>query len=1352
MPPASARMRSVGRWTALLLPLLAIQAMAQPGREMLVNGGFDLDEDHNGLPDGWSTSGQQALYRETMPHSRDFELVSRPGAYVLATQDVRLVPGETYTLVIEVKGTPDALAGAIILHGPARPTHEMGLIWSQAVKPDYQVFFRVFQAPNPACRLYLYNVARKGEVVYRRVSLRQGRPEQPLVRQLSFGPNDEPDEPARTTAHTPFARPLSGGPLKTLAIMRHFRSAREVVELAQRVELDWDLLVVDADDAASPTAQQAQRRLDQDEYDLYLVACPVPKPYAERIRKAVAGGRGLVVLDTNGRGAGLCDPAGLVAAGGAHWLLRDLPWSLLEPAYQPAVRYGPVGQGRAVLATWPAGQITIHGLLPTLRSLADWRHRGFRYWEYPSAFLARALAWAARRDQPTALAVSANETGLLLSPQNLPAGSRLEVNWRSARQIRFDRSDLTWPPAAPGAGGVVAYPPDLPGGPGMADVRVLAADGRVVYWAGLPFERPREGALADLALSAEVVEPGAGVTVSARSTATTATTVTAALVDARGRVYARSRADVAPQASFRLALSVARTLTAGNKLCVRLARADGRELDSAWRDVWVPALNRARAWTDFHVTAWGDGSVNPPISHTYNQMSRELGLNGKFEGFTYGTVEDGLFPSGTAHLPGLFPGSKPRPDRTRGDGCLSDPAFLARTDAAFAKRLTDVGPLGMSAWALGDEIELTSRHDVDEVDFAPASLAAFRAWLQRRYGDLATLNRQWGTNYARFDEVRPAVTGDVRGRSNYAPFVDFRTFMTEEWIRTLKHIVANIKSADPGARVGHTNTFGSLPFNGVDFWRLTSECGFTWGQEYSEAIKSEAHKAIFAFWRSFCPDDLPNLGWIGYHRQARAAQFEPWWLALHGSRGVSYFAVNALDAQRGTSWALVYPTQATTPYARAVRSSLSDLTDGVGKLLMESREPDPAVAILWSHPSMLASWCESTYEKPEPPDRPPMDSWGAFFRAQLDFRRLLEANQVPYRYLAPAQIAADPTVLNRYRLVYLPMVSACDRATVQSLVAWQRQGGLVVADLNTLRYDEHGTPYPADGPVTDLFGVRTAGPVVWSPTRLTGALTAAGYGRQPWQAVRPTTEWLGGPVNHEAGPPAALATRLDRGSAVILSTILNPDDAGAVSLVGRLLQAAGITPTLRLTRLDDPAKPTACEVVRRVNGTIELVGVIRDYRRVAAGEAVPPPLRLSFGRPAWVVDVRERKLLGRIQQLDLGLAPADCRLFALLPYRPERLDVEVSPTGEVGHDLELTATLRADGAVGRHVFRVELRAPDGQLRPAYSTNTAAAGGRLKLNLPLAYNDPAGDWTATVRDVTSGLAANAKFRLTEAPPG
>lgn len=1312
----------------LLSPLVAQD-------EVLTNPGFDLDEDGNGLPDGWNTSAQQIHYREIVAFGKDWELVSKPGQYVLATQDLKLVKGETYTITVEAKGTPEAAAGALLVQGERRPEQEFPLIWRQAVRPEYRLYTRVFTAPNPVARLYLYNVTKVGEVCYRRVSLRRGTPDYPIIRDALFRDIDRPLGPPNPTPHEVWARPLAGGPLKVFFAVQSYRYARDYVELAQRLEMTHDVVQTTAAEAVSPAGVDAQQRLVDGAYDAYWVGHLTPEPMQRTIVKHVRDGRGLVVFDNGGRPAtGLFDWRTLPEAPPDHPLRRDLPWPLMRGDLLAEVRAGELGAGRVVYVQVRVDQGRVRGLIPRPLDQSDWERRTLRDWEYWYAFAGRCLAWAARRDHEVPLKVAADARGVTVTGA-LPAGAVAELRFRSGREIRFGEPDLSYAAVPVRPGQAVSWPAGFPAGAAVADVLVRNAGGQVLAWAGLPCERPGAAPLAEAEVTPASVAPGGLVKLTARSPA--AGRVEARLVDAYGRACAAQAAEVAAGGTVALELSTARTASAGNKLFVKLIGPGGRELDSRWWDVLVPELNRRQAWSDWQVTAWGEAVSHPSTSHQYNLLMRDLGLNAKFHSYPYGSVEDGLWPAYTSGARGFWPGDRRSPERFRPAGCLSDPAFYDKMAEGIALAVPPQKPYGIVAWAIGDEISLTNRHEVDEVDCAPASVAAYHAWLAKRYGTIAALNREWGTTHADFAAIVPAATGDVRGQDNFAPFVDFRTFMTDEWVRALTAAVSRIREADPDGRVGHTNTFGSLPFNGVDFYKICTIPGFDWGQEYSEAIKGQAQKAVFACWRSFCPEDFPNLGWIGYDRREVAAAYEPWWLAFHGSRGASYFATNACDLERNASWALIHPTLAYTRYSLAVKESLRDLVTGCGKALMVTKPPEPEVAILWSHPSMLASWCESHYDKPEPPDKPPFDSWGAYFRCALNLRLLLEDRGVDYRYLAPQQIAADRALLARYKAVILPATCALDRGTIDALKAYQQGGGLVLGDVNLLRYDEHGAPWRGASPLEELFGAKATGPVSWQETRLSlTGVELAGFG---WQPLQVTGGAAGG--RHADGQPCWIRSQRGQGGGLLLNTMLRYDDPAAPAVIQAVLETAGLARPVRVERQGGTGL-TGCSVTRRMDGQVELVGVIRDHRLVPKDETEPPPVTIHFGRAAYVSDLRERKSLGRIDRLTVPMAPGQARLYSLLPYQVAAVEVTVPEPPRVGQDLVFTARVRASAPPGRHVFRVELVAPDGSIPAAYARTLAADAGVLQDQLPLADNDPPGRWTLRVREVLTGVMGQA----------
>ena len=175
------------------LGLLAGAQVQQAPEELLRNPGFNEDADGNGLPDHWNTSHDSIRWREKVFMGQDYELISQPDVYVLATQDIALEKGRQYTITVTCKAEGGGLAGALIVHGEEKPTREMPLLWNIHPTEQYEKYVRTFTAPNPVAQLYIYNIARtKGTVYYDHISLREGEPDYLIISPLSFKPIDRP--------------------------------------------------------------------------------------------------------------------------------------------------------------------------------------------------------------------------------------------------------------------------------------------------------------------------------------------------------------------------------------------------------------------------------------------------------------------------------------------------------------------------------------------------------------------------------------------------------------------------------------------------------------------------------------------------------------------------------------------------------------------------------------------------------------------------------------------------------------------------------------------------------------------------------------------------------------------------------------------------------------------------------------------------------------------------------------------------------------------------------------------------------------------------------------------------------
>ncbi len=1301
--------------------------------QILTNPGFDVDEDEDGIPDGWSTDQTRAILREPVAMGANNELVSVGETYVLATQEIALEPGETYTVSMRARGHGGGIAGALIVHGEERPVREMPLMWNVAVDEEYCEFGRAFTAPNPVARFYIYNIGRTGEVAYDWVSITKGEPTRTYVNSFSFGERDTPiTEPVVREGVRKWATPLSGGPIRALFNIYVYRAVREVIELAQRFEMDYDVIEgwTTGESLHSPTARRVMRTMDEGAYEVYVVACRLDERFEAAIRERVEAGAGLVVISGFGRLGNYCERESLEVAEGDHYLLRDLPWDYMPAHILNEVRVGTLGEGRVVWLNFPTDVSRVWGVMPVESGGRNaWPTRELRYWEYWFAFLGRAIHYAARGE--SGISIAPGDEGIAVT--GTTDGATVEIAPRHTRELRWGEPDLTYPtqtfPADQPIQPTLTQQP--PAGAVIADTVVRDRDGGALYWGGTVIGEP-SSAIQGIELSEEFYEPGQ--TIAATVTGEPApqgATLRARLVDAWERVIAETSVPAEAETTLELAPPAEQILTTGHKLFVTLM-LDDRELDSAWTDVYFPSINNTVPLNDWHISTWGDGFTNPYVTGQYSRMLMELGFSGKFGSAPYMTVETPLITATHSGAGRVFTGSAKIEDGVR-HPCLSNPEVVEQYRAEATEEVRQSRRFGAFSVNICDEATLSNRHTRREVCFSQWCQARYRRWLQERYGDIAALNAQWGTNHAAFDAITGARTEDVRGTANFAPFVDFRTFMTDVWIDGMRGITEAYEGAWPGVRVGHTNTFGAMPTNGNDYWKLCTQVGFEWAQEYSEAIKGTAHKAVFELWRSFWQgrtgEDVPNYGWIGYDHSHEAVTYEPWWLALHDSGGVTYYATNACSPERGKSWALIHPTQSYTPYSRDVADSLRDLREGIGKALLEGRRAEPQVAILWSYPSMLVAWCESEWTQPVPPEREVDDSYGSYFKSAFYLRLALQELQLMYNYVAPQQVLEGE--LSRYRVLFLPFTCAISDELADALLAWVEDGGTLIADMRLAVTDEHGTPRSGDL-LESLMGVRRTRPeATYEPVALTGP-GGATFETSAREAVQ-----VAGDVEVVASYAddvlAVIGREVGEGHTVYLNCLLPKYDPVAVDMVADLLEGAGVERRVTVDSGDPEAPARAWECARYELGRAEIVGLIRDHRLVEE----PQSCEVHFGRTAHIYDMRKREYIGETETAPVTLAPGEAACFAVLPYR-------VTGIQAVGAGNEFRATVLTDGGVGDHVLHVSVTDPDGNPAPAYTRNVLAPGGVADLRIPLALNDLEGEWSVTVRDVLSGTQVTTAF--------
>ena len=235
------------------------------------------------------------------------------------------------------------------------------------------------------------------------------------------------------TPHVKWAKPLPGGPLRVLCFVP-IPSQRDVVELAQRLDIDYELVafpypVMDADMAGA-----FHERLAGSAFDAILLSkvplATLPEKTQELLVAKVREGTGLLNVHST---ATLTTGEILNLSGDGGLLETALPLDLLPEGARPEVSVGRRGRGRCVQLTYPGG-------VTCFTPVVDFKDVDYRDWETYYQLLCRAVLWAAGR----APGVEILSVWPCATTCRQPADSWRIADLVTTRRPRLERAAGTW--------------------------------------------------------------------------------------------------------------------------------------------------------------------------------------------------------------------------------------------------------------------------------------------------------------------------------------------------------------------------------------------------------------------------------------------------------------------------------------------------------------------------------------------------------------------------------------------------------------------------------------------------------------------------------------------------------------------------------------------------------------------------------------------------------------------------------------------------------------------------------------------------------------------------------------------
>jgi hypothetical protein len=418
------------------------------------------------------------------------------------------------------------------------------------------------------------------------------------------------------------------------------------------------------------------------------------------------------------------------------------------------------------------------------------------------------------------------------------------------------------------------------------------------------------------------------------------------------------------------------------------------------------------------------------------------------------------------------------------DYCLDDPNWResARDEVeAIVRKNRSHQPL---AYNLRDELSVTYSANPFDYDFNPIALAGFRQWLKKQYPNLDALNAEWETGFARWDNVTPLTTDEIKNRMssgqplpggnpdwqelealkfdpatarlspsrwNFSPWADFRTYMDVSLAGALDDFRQAAHRIDPQTPVGIEGTQMPSAFGGYDLWRLSQ--ALDWVEAYDIGNARE----IFG---SFMPG-RPILTTV-FESDTDHARRRLWHLLLGGDRGcIVWWSEDCIDF-KSADYAL-------TAKGRALAPVLHEMTSPLARLFLRADRAVHPIYIYYSQPSIQVDWLlESTLDGSTWPRR--FSSFESAHnhaaQARDGWLKALEDLGYSPQFISSEQVEGRRSNMDTNAFVVLSSAYALSDGEIRQLQKWVPASHILFDEWPAL-FDEHGKLRKT--PVTDSF-------------------------------------------------------------------------------------------------------------------------------------------------------------------------------------------------------------------------------------------------------------------------------------------
>ena len=686
--------------------------------------------------------------------------------------------------------------------------------------------------------------------------------------------------------------------------------------------------------------------------------------------------------------------------------------------------------------------------------------------------------------------------------------------------------------------------------------------------------------------------------------------------------------------------------------------------------------------------------------------------------------------------------------------CLSqDPTkeLIERCAMFCARAMAPYRPLWYS---LADETGIGNQASESGFCFTPECREGFREWLKARYKDLAALNQEWGTDYAKWEDVRGWTADEIFARKgdNFAPWCDHTDFMDDVLMNAYSLGVKKIEEFDPGAFVGIGGGQGPVAVGGWDFWKLTHTLNCM--EPYYIGNNVELI-------RSFNPKfHVISMTGGGDDNSKR----HRWHLFVHGDHG-------ALMWDDKTTF--VDDKGKFDEQGRESAKWHGELTAGLARQYMFAPRIDDPIAVYESQASMRVHWAVHVRAKgADWPRRGSRDERvdNLSQREREAWLKIIEDAGLQYKMLAPQQVLAgdlklfDPKTGLGFKILILPRILAFSAKEVEAIRQFAQSGGTVIADGLTGLFDEHGKRLPA-GQLDEMFGISR--PAEYKIAELgTEPSGLAGL-----KLLEPNIDAIAAVPADTVAPKALIKRRVGEGQAIYLNVDLidyhrlrlhSGEEKAIRELMNPMLyEQLGKDRRAPVVKTADGQVPLGVETTVKDLGGARIIALMRNPQTMVSelgpveyqsneGFEKPIEVELNANLPGQeesfiYYDIRAGKKVAEGKSVKVTVQPFEPVILSVWPKDPGAFALAAPASIKRGSPLNIGVKPGSSQA-REYVYHIDVTGPDGKPCLPYRTNFTFGPDGGQINVPLALNDAAGSWTIAIREAATGTTKNVTVQV------